>query len=231
MKWFYPHLPPAWLARPEMINGAGKTWTDLSKVNPTDNISKDDISYSINSLGYRYEEFKDSYDEIILSLGMSCSFGLGVKYNETYFDIISKKLNIPVLNFAIPGASSDTVARTVSCIIPHWINKVNKIKVILGWPYSLRREIFLDNFKSSINFQNDPPIKEYHKLLDDTSNEYNQEKNQILVRSICKSYNIPLYEIPDSLYLNLEIDKASDGFHPGPMWHQAVADWFLNQLK
>ena len=91
----------------------------------------------------------------------------------------------------------------------------------------MRREIFLDKFKASINFQNEPPIKDFYDLIDDTSNSYNQEKNQALVKAVCKSYNILLYEIPDSLYLNLDIDKYERLYLKE--WHQTVANWFLEQ--
>lgn len=231
MQWFYPHIPPSYLARPVMSKVLSKNITDLSEFFGDDTVNDPEVSYSINSLGYRYEEFDNNYDSIIVSLGMSCTFGIGVKKEETYSDIISKKLNMPVLNFGIPGASSDSVARMIGCIVPYWKQRSKKLVVVLGWPYSQRREIFLDDFKASINFQNKPPIKEYYKLLDNTANAYNLEKNMCFAESVCKSNNVPVYEVPQELYLSLDIDKSNDGYHPGPVWHKTVAKWFLENQK
>lgn len=231
MTWFHCHIPPSWLARPQLEKVAGSTFSDLTKVGLSSDITNGKVFYAINELGYRNREFQKTYNSAIISLGMSCSFGLGVEYEKLYSTIVEKEIATPVLNFSIPGASSDTVARVASCIIPYWSKHAINLKVVVGWPYSLRRELFLDEFKASINFQNEPPIKEYFKLLDDTANEYNQEKNQLLIRMLCTAYKIPLYEIPNELYLDLDIDRAEDGFHPGPVWHRTVAEWFLAQSK
>ena len=229
MTWFHSHIPTSWPARPQMELAANTIITDLSSVFK-DYYSDPAVNYKINSFGYRDNEYKKSYKKLIISLGMSSTFGLGVKLEDTYSSIISKKLNVPVLNFGIPGASSDTVARMATCLVPYF-NKSN-LTVLVGWPYKERREVFLDDFKASINFQNDPPIKDFVKLLDDTASNYNLEKNQLLVRSVCKANNVSLFEIPEDLYTTnaLEIDKASDGWHPGPKWHATVAELFLAKV-
>lgn len=230
-KWFYPHIPPSFYARPIMKDAIGKEIFDLSEIYGDDSVNNPNVSYRINSLGYRSSEFSFKESQIILSFGMSSTFGIGVSYKETYTNIISEYLKIPSFNMGVPGASSDTVSRTISCTIPFFKQYNTNLIVLVGWPYSLRREVFTDTFKASINFQDTPPIKEYYKLLDDTANDYNQEKNILMVRTVCSLHNSQLVEIPESLYLNLDIDKSNDGFHPGPMWNKKIADWILNQLK
>lgn len=231
MQWFYPHIPVSWLARPSMEQHKNTTVTSLSTILGDNYYSDPAINYKINSYGYRDCEYEDSYKEIIISLGMSSTFGLGVKSELVYSSILANQVNIPVLNFGIPGASSDTVARMASCLVPYF--KHLNCKVLLGWPYKNRREIFLDESKSSINFQNEPPIKNFVKLLDDTANDYNLEKNQLLLRSLCVANSVDYFEIPKELYTTnaLAIDKASDGWHPGALWHSTVADWFLSEIS
>ncbi len=239
LKYFYPHIPPAWLARPEVKSIVGKEIKYISEIIPgsTDSPDKElyndpGISFKANSLGYRDEEYSETYTSVILSLGMSSTAGLGVRLDQTYSSIIEEKSNTEVLNFGIPGASCDTIARMVCCIVPYFKARSQDLTVLVAWPYDSRREIFTEDYKYSFNTATPPPIKDYLKLVDNESNQYNKEKNTALVRTMCELNQVNLLELDDAIHLApIEtIDRARDGMHPGPVWHKNVADWFLKRL-
>ena len=239
LKYFYPHIPPAWLARPELELIVGKEIKYISEIIPGSSDSPDKelyndpgISFKANSLGYRAEEYRAEYTSIILSLGMSSTTGLGVRLDQTYSSIIAATSGTEVLNFGIPGASCDTIARMICCIVPYFKTISQDLTVLVAWPYDSRREIFTEDYRYSFNTATPPPIKDYLRLIDDTSNQYNKEKNVSLVRTVCGLQQVNLLELDDSIHLApIEtIDRARDGMHPGPIWHKDVADWFLTRL-
>jgi hypothetical protein len=239
LKYFHPHIPPAWLARPELELIVGKEIKYISEIIPGSSDSPDKelyndpgISFKANSLGYRAEEYRAEYTSIILSLGMSSTTGLGVRLDQTYSSIIAATSGTEVLNFGIPGASCDTIARMICCIVPYFKTISQDLTVLVAWPYDSRREIFTEDYRYSFNTATPPPIKDYLRLIDDTSNQYNKEKNVSLVRTVCGLQQVNLLELDDSIHLApIEtIDRARDGMHPGPIWHKDVADWFLTRL-
>ena len=239
LKYFYPHIPPAWLARPEVKSIVGKEIKYISEIIPGSSDSPDKelyndpgISFKANSLGYRAEEYHTEYTSIILSLGMSSTAGLGVRLDQTYSSIIEATSGTEVLNFGIPGASCDTIARMIFCIVPYFKTISQDLTVLVAWPYDSRREIFTEDYQYSFNTATPPPIKDYLRLIDDESNQYNKEKNTALVRTVCGLHQVNLLELDDNIHLApIEtIDRARDGMHPGPIWHNDVANWFLTRL-
>jgi hypothetical protein len=163
---------------------------------------------------------------------MSSTAGLGVRLDQTYSSIIKATSGTEVLNFGIPGASCDTIARMVCCIVPYFKAISQNLTVLVAWPYDSRREIFTEDYQYSFNTATPPPIKDYLRLIDNESNQYNKEKNIALVRTVCGLHQVNLLELDDIIHLApIEtIDRARDGMHPGPIWHKDVADWFLKRL-
>ena len=239
LKYFYPHIPPAWLARPEIKSIVGKEIKYISEIIPGSSDSPDKelyndpgISFKANSLGYRDDEYHAEYTSIIVSLGMSSTAGLGVRLDQTYSSIIKATSGTKVLNFGIPGASCDTIARMVCCIVPYFKAISQDLTVLVAWPYDSRREIFTEDYQYSFNTATPPPIKDYLRLIDNESNQYNKEKNIALVQIVCGLHQVKILELDDTVHLApIEtIDRARDGMHPGPIWHKDVADWFLKRL-
>ena len=219
---FSPRIPPAWLAFPYLKDYCKKTFTsyDLSKsIDPTlwdkeyrENVtkivehhrSKIDVKYSLNSYGYREHEYQTSYyeyDSLILTFGHSAVFGIGVNDENTWPRLLENRVkNSKVLNFGIPGASTDTVARLVACTVPFFSAISKNIKIVILWPQKDRREIFQENYASSWSPWKEPPYPEFILSIDDTSNNYNFEKNKLIVDLTCKLYNINVYTVPYGLY-------------------------------
>jgi hypothetical protein len=244
-KYFYPHIPPSWISAPVMKKVAGSSFqysSDLFPESPDSpknaKFNFDDVLYKINTLGYREEEFKDSYfefDELILGFGHSTTAGVAIPENEIYLRIVEKSLpNVRVLNFGIPKASPDTVARMVSCVVPYFIDKCKKLSCIIMWPQDVRREVFLDNFHENVTAFSDPPYDGYFYGIDKTSSKYNRDKNKHIVELVTTLHSIEVYTVPWKMYdgaVNDKHDKARDGVSPSTNWHKKFAEEILNQMK
>lgn len=240
-KWFYPHIPPAWISNPFARQAAGKTFKYISEIIPADWITdhpdkvlwKDDrISYSINSYGYREEEYSEHYENLILGFGHSTVAGNAVANEDIFLRQIESSLpNTKALNFGIAGCSSDTVARIASCTIPYFITKCKKLTVCVLWPQDVRREIMLDNFQMSWQPTMTSPFEQFPLLIDETSNKYNLEKNKTMLDVICRAYDASLYTVPYKLYQKaLDMPRARNNIDPSAEAHKMFATFILNEI-
>ncbi len=247
-KYFYPHIPPSWVAASAMQNVAGKSFKWGSELFPKSpdspknaRFDSDDIVYKINSLGYREKEFEESYmnyDHLILGFGNSSTAGTGVADDDIFLRVLERRLeNTRVLNLAIAKASPDTVARMVACTVPYFLPRCKKLSVVIMWPQDVRREVFLDNFHESVTAYSDPPYNNYFMGIDKTSCKYNRDKNTHMVELVCNLHSVDLYTVPYKLY-NDSIDEtivgndtARDGASPSPNWHLKFADSIIDQIN
>ena len=213
MKYFYPHIPPIWLTAPFMKEFCGKSifnTNDVLDLGLTN--SKIEYESKHNSYGYREKDFEDSYlqyDQLFLAFGHSTVAGSGVGEEEVFVRVIENSLsNTRVLNFGVPSGAPDTVARMVSCTVPYFKPLCKELNVIILWPDSSRRELILDNLSKCITSHHQPPFPEYFKLIDDTSNEHNLEKNKFLVDTVCNLtspllvVNARVVEVGPAAFLN-----------------------------
>lgn len=77
------------------------------------------FTYSYNSHGFRCKEFDDN--PCYLALGCSHTEGIGLPEELTWPSQLSTKLDYPVLNLGVGGASFDTVVR----LLDYYIDKLN----------------------------------------------------------------------------------------------------------
>lgn len=247
-KYFYPHLPPSWIAASPMKTVAGtvfKWGNDLFPESPDSpknaRYDEDDIYYEINSMGYREKEFEESYhqyDELFLGFGNSSAAGTGVADKDVFLRLIEKQLsNVRVLNLSIAKGALDTVSRMVACTVPYFKPRCKKLSVIVMWPQHYRREVFLDDFHEAVTPWSQEPYKGYFRGIDETSCTYNREKNILLTELICQTNNVDLFTVPWSMYSKSISDEellnnsARDGASPSPEWHIKFADEVLRQIS
>jgi len=244
-KYFYPHIPPSWVAASPMKKVAGSSFrwgNELFKESPDSpknaKYNIDDVEYVINSLGYREKEFEDSYlqyDELFLGFGHSTTAGVAIPEQDVFLRVVENNLhNSRVLNFAIAKASPDTISRMVACTVPYFLPKCKKLSIIIMWPQEVRREVFLDNFHESVTAFSDPPYHGYFFGIDKTSCKYNRDKNKYMVDLICKLHNIDMFVVPWRMYCNAiedQSDIARDGVSPSISWHKKFAQEILNQIQ
>lgn len=227
---FFPNIPPAWIIFEKIKTAVHQTYhhktqTFVSQENNTD------VYYTFNSQGYREKEYAESYfefDRLILAVGHSCVFGIDVRNEQCWPRLLENSLpNTRVLNFGVPGASMDSIARMIACLVPYFKSRCKKLEVATLWAQLDRREIFLDNYTSSWSPWKEPPFPEYILTIDDTSNRYNREKNEIMIKALCSQHDVPLYIVPWEMY-----EKATEnGEHPTPQHHQQMLMSILEQIK
>ncbi len=247
-RYFYPHIPPSWIAASAMKKVAGTTFKWASELFPEspDNpknsrFDSDDIVYTINSLGYREKEFEDTYhqyDELFLGFGNSSTAGTGIADRDIFLRVVERTLpNVRVLNLAIAKGAPDTVARMVACTVPYFKSRCKKLSVIIMWPQDVRREIFLDEYHEAVTAYSNEPYKGYFMSIDQTSCKYNRDKNKHMVELICDLHNVNLYTVPYKMY-NDSIDEnivgndtARDGASPSASSHKKFAEAIINQIN
>lgn len=247
-KYFYPHIPPAWVAASPMKTVAGKTFkwgSDLfpeSPDNPSNaKFDSDDIVYTINSLGYREKEFEESYhqyDELFLGFGNSSAAGTGLADKDVFLRVLEQRLpNVRVLNLSIAKGALDTVSRMVACTVPYFKPRCKKLSVIVMWPQHVRREVFLDNFHEAVTPWSKEPYPGFFRGIDDTSCKYNRERNMHHTELVCQVHGVDLFTVPWSLYsasIHAPLvgdDTARDGASPSSNWHLKFADEVLRQIN
>ena len=109
--------------------------------------TKDSITYSFNSHGYRSQEFVKNENFTVLSIGCSVSFGSGLSLEQTWPEKFCRKLekNIykPVnnFNFSKVGQGNDYIVRKLYKVIP----VIQPDLVLIYFSESSRREYILDD--------------------------------------------------------------------------------------
>lgn len=199
-----------------------------------------DITYKINSNGYRTGEFSEiSNDDInVLVVGCSYSFGIGLPEKDLYHTHIGNFLSgqfqqaqgfppksAKIWNVSVPGYSNDAITRLLYRFIPI----INPSFVIVQWTMPYRREYVEENnalkrilSNHPVYYQDrSPAYKSFFQLHNKFYDQYLWEKNLVMCMALCQSANVPL------IYDNWEnfpcIDFARDNEHPGPNAHKAFA--------
>jgi hypothetical protein len=201
--------------------------------------SKTSIEYHFNGYGYRIPDktsnSKSQNQNTIACFGCSQTFGVGVKYEETWPFYLEKRLSnkqFITKNYGISGASADQISRII-----HNYLLTNKPKIICCLlPDMFRRELF-DNSGSSSprNFNNlwSEDIKlplmvkckiydynivdwrAYKRLSGEDNSLFNFIKNLKFIEALCKANNVDLYTMtwdPYVLSLTKEKKFSSDSF-------------------
>lgn len=243
-KYFYPHIPPSWIAAPPMKKVAGSKFYWGNELFPSspdkpENAkgNTDNVVYEINSLGYREKEFEESYhqyDELFLGFGHSSTTGVAIPADDVFLRVVENSLpNSRVLNLSVAKGATDTIARMVSCTVPYFKQRCKKLSVIIMWPQDVRREVFLDNFHEAVTAFSDPPYDGYFWGIDKTSNKYSRDKNKHMVELVCALHNVDVFTVPYNMYISAIDDKkdiARDGVSPSIRWHKRFAEEILRQI-
>ena len=77
-----------------------------------------DITYKLNSYGYRTQEFNTiKWTDSIVLFGCSCTFGIGVDEDETISHYLSQITGRPVINMGWPGGSNMSMLMNSSVLL------------------------------------------------------------------------------------------------------------------
>lgn len=177
-----------------------------------------DLTYTINDYGYRGEILPGKS----AAFGCSITLGFFVSEEEHWPSLLG------IFNGAITAASNDMIAR--QCV--SYISQYTPETVYVMWTYPSRREIVDDQGKLIKYCASDVDIKSSNELLmaqtvlsNEQSDKYNIQKNKLLVEAVAYKHNTRLVSIDKDIIDRYDyLPLACNGHHPGPRWHQAVAN-------
>ena len=213
-----------------------------------------DISYTLNSLGYRCPEFTEYTPIRMASFGCSWVFGTGVRQEEVFHEQICRHLvqrcQQPVTNWnlGVIGVSNDFLVRLMNLAIAALDPQI----VIVSFTLSSRRELFgpkgkLFNFNASASPKHPATKQDAQSALklasplDDALNFY---RAYCSVQAMLKNRFWLYTSMDDALVRGLEphldllryaggflkLDRARDHRHPGPASHKHIAGEFIRRI-
>jgi hypothetical protein len=207
--------------------------------------SETDIEYRYNSHGYRCPDFASQAQIRVVSIGCSCTLGVGVPQGAIFHELFAERLRLEsgstVVNWNLGrnGASNDHIARVLHLAIP----KLNPHLVLILFTKLARRE-YLAVHDQWMNYTPagrpaDPVIRELSTHFDALSSAFDDELN------FFRNYKSVEYLLADRLWLcsmlgdQLRVvgghlneahhanrlrwlDKGRDNSHPGPQTHELL---------
>lgn len=172
------------------------------------------ITYKMNSLGYRMnKELNDvDFDNYIAFFGCSFCVGVGLPLEETYAYRLSKELDMDYINGAIGGGSPTFVFNNLVTLFKN-APKLPK-RVIINWPPIHRTMYWFENSITFMgpNFPRSPDtnfkywVDVYNKTLIETThlpNTFDILQNNI--KMLCNFAEVPLFEF--TAYPGVENDE------------------------
>ena len=197
----------------------------------------DQLTYCINSRGFRCDEFEDAPDpQTILTLGCSFTMGVGLAVEKTWPQLIGSTLGKKVINLAWPGMSADTCFR----LAQHWVPRIKPSLVVMLTPPNVRLElavndpellfeVFMPASRSKYFTTTDTFLKQW--WTNEANSQLNNAKNKFAITGLCNSLNIPsrIYDA-DHVMAQQRADYARDRLHAGESAHRELANNILGTL-
>jgi|TARA_R110000824_G_scaffold163470_1_gene339244 hypothetical protein len=159
-----------------------------------------DISYRYNSKGFRDHEWPEDLSDVVWCVGDSFTVGVGQPFEETWPQLLGKKLGKTCLNIGEDGCANDTMALRIQEICKLHSPKL----VVVMWSYFARRRVNgenvhhdrnhfgvdkdMANFSKNFKIVNELPTKIINLLIpfafDDVKSVKEKYKNTIFTRNI-----------------------------------------------
>jgi hypothetical protein len=191
--------------------------------------STDSIEYTLNSHGFRADEFTN--ERGIMFLGCSFTVGIGMDIERLWTDIVAKNFGMKHWNLGQGAGSPDTCFR----LAYHWIPKLQPKYVCVLMPSALRKEVLTDNADEPIEAHYPQMAKRcsfYEKWISTDANPIlSQIKNTLAIQKICNDANIPVIWADWHSVRTTDTDFARDLAHPGVEWNSNMAEYFIQNIK
>ena len=215
---------------------------------------ENDISYKLNSLGYRCPEFDVSADIRVVAVGCSYVFGLALPKHAIFHELFAERLrtrlqkSVVVWNLGVAGSSNDYISRLLYFALP----RLNPDIVLINFTQQGRREYVSAQDQYIRYCPNSNPsnqiLKDIYGHLDALSSPFNDALN------FFKNYKAVEHLLADRQWLYSHIspqqfeavaahmdlrryvgpltrvDKARDGGHPGPECHRRLAELYWTRF-
>jgi hypothetical protein len=210
------------------------------------------ITYTFNQNGYRCPNWSEiAWQDSIVMIGCSNTFGLGLNHTDTAAYLLSQKLNIPVINLGVVGSSNQLMLFNSIKLLENQIKP--KAAVILFSDTSRYTHFNLNNnsIKSLGHWTLlDSPIKKIASVnneMNDFYFDYLQDQNDTVhgtmaaysTEAVWKAAGIKT--LAYSAYFNslkdkfkilpARVDTAREQSHPGINTNKLWADIIKNDLQ
>lgn len=201
------------------------------------------VMYEYNYLGYRDNEWPEDLSNRVWCIGDSFTLGLGQTFNETWPQLLSKKINDIIINISMNGASNDWIARRALYILKTFQPK----HILIQWSFLHRRElsntqltdeeraIWLDtkdnkdieNFLKNMHLveDNKNSTQVVHSFVPFFANFKDPSHPDLLVYKHLDENNISYFVSPEQL------DFARDGYHYDVLTANAYATKYYEGLN
>lgn len=206
-----------------------KRWRWLCKNEKNYNWKDTDITYDINSLGYRSKEFKRK-EACNLYLGCSHTLGEGLPLENTFPYLINQHLNdYSLYNAGVRGASPEDCFRRLRTFLHCDVKRI-----FFYVPHRARRSFFLNDEWKTLSLKKDWKMFNKCKVLFDSlySIEYEDLMWTMAMKStnmLCIENNIPIYMITHE---DLRCTQdARDYNHYGIESHKQIANKFIDMIE
>jgi hypothetical protein len=227
-----PVIPKAWAITPRV---SGMQLCNPDSHNKT--VTIDSIDYYLNNLGYRsnfdYNITQLQNKKIILLLGDSDTFGKGSNFSTMYATKIQELTDYCVVNLGIPGISADGLTRVGVQSILSLNSAIHHVCVL--WPMFSMREFVSKTFKSGVHSVSDNiPYTDWWDHIDWVSNNYNYQKNKILLEQTTLNAGAMYHELminrndPNTV---MQYTKNGIFTELTNTSHEAIANYFVRKIN
>jgi hypothetical protein len=181
------------------------------------------IQYQFNEVGFRTHPVDQFQSDAILVLGDSFTLGLGNNASDRFSNIIEQKLQHQVLNFSLNGASNDWIARKLQQLLALFKPRA----IVVHYTFSHRRERPITDWHDDERTQCEPHYssqENYQNWQENFAKICSLAGNTRLVHSFIPNWHDQPVNYADLIPPVVQIDRARDGFHYGPLTHQLIAE-------
>jgi hypothetical protein len=201
------------------------------------------VIYMYNYLGYRDNDWPEDLSGQTWCLGDSFTLGLGQTFDDTWPQLLSQKLDTPVINVSMNGASNDWIARRVAYILETFQPQ----NILIQWSFLHRRELEdeylldedraiwfdthdskdLENFLKNIDLveSNKGKTNIVHSFIPDFADFNNKDQLHNKVYQYLDKNNVVYFA---SLK---QLDFARDGFHYDVLTADSYAEEYFKKLN
>jgi hypothetical protein len=199
----------------------------------------DNIEYRLNNLGYRsnrdYHVDQLQLESLVLVLGDSDAFGRGVAFDDLYSTKMQHGVAHSVINLGVPGISTDGMTRIAVKTILALGPAVKHVCVL--WPVQSLREFVSKQFCSGVhNLGNTVPYVDWWDHVDWVSNNYNYQKNLLLLSQTTENAGAEFHQLMINrynkrsavTYNSIENNQFTEFTAES---HTAIANYFVRKIN
>ena len=208
---------------------------------------EDSITYRVNSHGFRGDDLHPIKSDSFIALGCSCTFGVGVREEQSWPSVLSESLDMHGYNLGAPACGVETMFR----LLKYWLPILKSKHVFLLTNPGVRREFFDMDLTphsyytiSAWSTGGHYVSRDVHRFLNEREADISKSRALYAIKGLCDSHNVSLdmletsvEEVIDGLTRPLrtweepfistgQSNLGRDLLHPGPIYHSLVAKEF-----